>query len=131
MTAPTKSNLIHLGKIRIKGKETILVLKEIGELQYCWFDYSNEKPLEIVAPSPSDAIRQARQLWADRGFRTVNCGFRYTLPERDEHGMNALFCEMAASQNSPNGVYFDDQRGYNCFVQNASREAIAFWKRIK
>jgi len=53
----------------------------------------------------------------------VNCGFRYTLPERDEHGYNALFHQMAASYATSNGVYFDEESGNNCFVNFASEEA--------
>ena len=61
----------------------------------------------------------------------MHCGFRYTLPERDEHGLNALFNQMVASYSSSNGVYFEQELGHPCIVQNASIQARLLWKKLK
>jgi hypothetical protein len=123
-TAP----VIHIAKI-YKGKgRHYLYLRKVESYHYVWYD--GESPTSIFGGSVADALLSARKHWSLDSFETVNCGFRYSLPERDEHGINALFSEMAASYSSMNGVYFDPDLGYNCFVQNASLEARDLLKTL-
>lgn len=125
--------LIHIGIRHFfnKGKE-LLLLRKISPKQFTWFFESDGKEIDadISANSVEEAMRLAHHAWKKYAFRTIICGFRYTLPERDEHGTNALFHQMVASYKSPNGIYFDEDLGHNCYVQNASQEAISLWKRF-
>lgn len=129
----TQSKLIHAAVIQLKGHGPVSVfLRELKPYHYVWFQedasgQENETP--IFASSIEEALRLAKNNWKEESFRTLNCGFRYTLPERDEHGTNALLCHMGASYASPNGVYFDESIGNNCIVHNASTEARELWKR--
>jgi len=129
------NKLIHVGFITIKQKGTRrLFLRKIDPIQYHWFeegDNDNEVPTAICAANIEEAIRLGRNEWKQQSFRMLNCGFRYTLPERDEHGMNALFFQMAASYSASNGIYFDDELGHNCFIQAASIEARNLWKTLQ
>jgi hypothetical protein len=99
-----------------------------------WLEAANtdsEVETSISGATVEEALWNARRFWKKQGFRTVNCGFRYTLPERDEHGCNALFHQMAASYGSFNGVYFDEDLGHNCFINFASQEALEIWKQVQ
>lgn len=124
----TSFKLIHVASMIQRDQGLCyLFLRKKEDYHYCWYMKSNESELEnetvVFASTIEEALRLARRTWKEDYFRTLNCGFRYTLPERDEHGMNALYYQMTASYNSMNGVYFDDELGHNCFVQNASIEA--------
>lgn len=130
MTSTTQKSdeppIIHIGKILVKGKGYVtLLLKKLAPEEFRWFEYEHKQQTatEVAGVTVEEAIRLARKIWALADFTTINCGFKYTLPERDEHGMNALFCHMKASLTSFNGIYFDEELGHNCFVQNASQEA--------
>jgi hypothetical protein len=125
--------LIHVAFIykRGYGKRYLFLRKEESNC-YRWYeegDDTAEHATAVEDPVVEEALRLARRHWKLHGFQTVKCGFRYTLPERDEHGMNALFHQMVASYSSSNGVYFDEELGHNCYVQNSSLEARALWKR--
>lgn len=122
----TQNKLIHVGLI---DGTRYVYLRKMGDLHYVW--HEEEKASEISAPHVEEAIRLANRQWKKRGFRMLNCGFRYSLPERDEHGINALFCQMGASYDSMNGVYFEEELGYNCHVQNASEVALTLWRKLK
>lgn len=126
--------LIHAAIIHTKGRGAVhLLLREVKPSHYVWFQESEteeESQTLVEAPNIEEAIRLAKSNWKDESFRTLNCGFRYTLPERDEHGINALLYQMGSSYASFNGVYFDDELGCNCVVQNASHEAKLFWKKM-
>lgn len=129
------NKLIHAAKIceRKTGKKK-LYLRECSPKEFRWFIETTpgyEEPTEIVTESIENSIRIAHSHWKYSDFQTLNCGFRYTLPERDEHGMNALFFQMVASLASFNGVYFDQELSHNCFVQNASQEAIDLWHQLQ
>lgn len=113
--------LIHVAKIFVKGEHRHLFLRKEAEGEFRWF--LEKEPTPIHAGNIEEALRLAARHWKDVSFRTVICGFRYTLPERDEHGINALFHQMAASLVTSNGIYFDEELGNNCFVQNYSLEA--------
>ena len=89
------ANLIHVAfLVSEKGRKSRLYLRKIHDRRYTWFEV-DESFNETEAPIWSDTIENALCLagtyWQRQSFRTLNCGFRYTLPERDEHGINALF----------------------------------------
>lgn len=126
--------IIHAGKIYAEdGSISLVFLRKVSAHQFSWFievNQTSEHETEVSAPTVEEAIRLAVKHWKNDSFTLLGCGFRYTLPERDEHGMNALFHQMIASYSSMNGVYFDEELGNNCFVQNASIEARNVWKRL-
>lgn len=129
--------LIHVGFInRPRQGKSILYLRMTSDQLYSWFEEKvdssgQEIELPIKSPTIEDAMRLAHREFRPFAFRTLICGFRYSLPERDEHGINALFTQMAASYSSPGGVYFDEEVGHNCFVQNSSLEALQLFRRLK
>lgn len=129
------TKIIHTARILGEGGRVIyLLLRQTGDQSYRWFEFQGDKPeIETVIESPTveEAFLLARKHWRTRSFRMVNCGFRYTLPERDEHGLNALFHQMVASYSASNGVYFDTDLGNNCIVNFASDEARNLWKTFK
>ena len=128
------NTLIHLAKYHPphQGERNLFLRKE-SPFRYTWFEEIDGKVIatDVSGSSIEEAIRLAHHAWKGQSFRTVICGFRYNLPERDEHGMNALFYQMASSYHSPNGVYFDKELGHNCFVQNASKEALEQLKQLE
>lgn len=128
------SNLIHIGKIFVQGGfYKYLFLRKVDPHTFTWFFEENdgdEKETPVTGPNIETAIRLANRQWKSDYFSTLECGFRYTLPERDEHGINALFHQMVASYSSPSGVYFDEELGNNCFVNFASIEARNLWKKL-
>lgn len=129
------NTLIHVARIQPKGKRQphYLFLRKEDPHRYTWFEDHGDSELKtaISALELPEALRQANHFWKAAYFQSVMCGFRYTLPERDEHGENALFFQMVASYSSPTGVYFDDDLGHTCIVQNASQEARQIWERLK
>lgn len=130
-----KGRLIHVAEIQEpkKGK-AYLFLRQLDPYRYEWFkedDPGQETATAIWGATTEEAIYAARKAWKQALFRTLKCGFRYTLPERDEHGSNALFSQMVASYSSMNGVYFEDELGSNCIVHHASIEACDLWKRLQ
>lgn len=126
------ANLIHVGK-RKHGRTTqFIFLRKMSPSLFTWFEEANdtERATAVSASQIEEAIRLAYRQWQKEHFSLLKCGFRYMLPERDEHGINALFYQMVASVSSPTGIYFDDRLGNNCFVQNASIEARNLWKKL-
>lgn len=134
MTQPLPK-LIHVACIRLPQQGfKYLFLRQIHSLHYTWFleeASEQEKETPTWGVTIEEALLTARKIWSQQEFRTLNCGFRYTLPERDEVGTNALFHQMVTSYASMTGVYFDEELGCNCFVQNASLEARHFAKRLQ
>jgi hypothetical protein len=130
---PDNGTLIHVGIRHVlnKGKE-YLFLRRISSRHFVWFIENLEEEIEagISASSAEEAMQLAHHAWKNYAFRTLICGFRYTLPERDEHGSNALFHQMVASYTSSHGIYFDEDLGHHCYIQNASQEALSLWKRL-
>ena len=112
--------LVHAAFIdRPKVGRKTLFLRKISDTQFSWFEENvdgKEEEMAISAPNVEEAIALARRALKEYNFRPLNCGFRYTLPERDEHGINALFWQMAASYSTSGGIYFDEEVGHNCFV---------------
>lgn len=135
MTSTTQSlpKLIHVARIFVGGQWRYLFLRKIETNRFVWHEENEdgEFPTEVSGATIEEAIRQAVRFWKRDSFINVNCGFRYTLPERDEHGINAYFMQMAASYSSMNGIYYDEELGNNCFVQNASQESYNLWQRLK
>lgn len=134
MTAPsTPHKIIHAARIDRGGPlPCYLLLKQVDLYHFVWMEKREEGEVKtpVFSKTVGEALRLAREHWKQHSFRTVNCGMVYTLPERDEHGMNALFYQMTASYSSPNGVFFDDEYGHNCFVNFASQEALRLWKTV-
>lgn len=133
-TIESRIKLIHIAKIlNRQGRQTYLFLRK-KEPNFIWFEENSdgiEVETGVCANTIEEAIRLGARHWKNEYFNTVLCGFRYTLPERDEHGINALFHQMVSSYSSMNGIYYDDELGNNCFVQNASNEAYLLWQRLK
>lgn len=123
------TKLIHIAKIFPKGGIRFLFLREKTPTEYTWFlENQNKEEVDtnITATTIHEALRLGQKNWKKDYLTLLHCGFRYTLPERDEHGTNALFFQMAASYQSPNGIYFDQELGFNCIVHQASLEARQF-----
>ena len=127
-----QNRIIHIGKLH--GPKIILILRQMAPFRYVWFkvrDRGGEEESPIWGGTPQEAIQAARKAWKSESFQTINCGFRYTLLERDEYGANALFCQMAASYSTSSGVYFEEELGSNCIVHNASAEARDLYKKLE
>lgn len=135
MTQTLTGKLIHLGQYLLpKGGKRLLFLRQKDPSFYAWYEQQSdgsERETEAGGSNIEEALRQAHKRFKPFSFRTIICGFRYSLPERDEHGINALFHQMVASYRSFNKVYFDQEVGHNCYVQNASEEALALWHRLE
>ena len=126
--------LIHVAEVHLRREgRKHLFLRRVEPQKYRWFieEEGGEKATLVEADTIEEAIRLGRREWKLYCFRFLNCGFRYSLPERDEHGMNALFHQMQASYGTSNGIYFDEEMGNNCFVNFASQEALTLWKQLQ
>lgn len=122
--------IIHVGTLQ---DGSYLILRRDNPDTFSWYidTGTSETETGVTGTTAEEAIRAARNKWKNESFRTVICGFRYTLPERDEHGVNALFHQMVSSYNTPTGAYQDEELGHLCHVQFASDEAIKIWKKLK
>lgn len=116
------ANLIHIGRIG----STYFYLRKIDS-QFTWF--KEENPTEVNATTAEEAIRLAFQSWAH--FRLLGCGYRFSLPERDEHGLPAYFDQMVKSINTLNGIYFEESLGYNCIVHQIPSETRQLYEKLK
>lgn len=131
---PKLGKLIHIASIFTSGEWHYLFLRKNTNGRFSWheeFDQKDENETSISGQTVEEAMRLAPRHWINNSFTNLNCGFRYTLPERDEHGINALFHQMASSYSNGNGIYYDEELGNNCFVQNASEVALKLWQRLK
>lgn len=122
--------IIHIGRIQPDGRRVVYLYLHRFDDHYIWLG-NDQKAISPPYLSAQEAILAAHKLWKELSFRTVNCGFRYTLPERDEHGQNALFYQMAASYSSMNGQYFEEELGHMCIVHNASNESRNLFEKLK
>jgi len=128
MTAAASGKLIHLATLN-SGAE-LLELREVEpNKRYGWLRQGASTDVE--APSISEAIRKGALKWKEEGFRPIRCGTLFTLPERDEHGQNALFYQLVESSKSPNGVFFDPTLGSLCMVRESSQQALSRLKSAK
>ena len=103
-----------------------LYLRKVEPKVFKWFQ--DEVDTGLQSDRVIEALRLAESKWKSNGFKLLNCGFIYTLPERDEHGNNALFSQMAKSLDSGNGIYFDEDLGHNCIVQQIPLESALFYR---
>lgn len=129
-----KPKLIHIASIQVQNLGRLyLFLRQMELYRYMWFREEQpgvERETAIWGGTAEEALVAAYKTWNLDHIRMINCGFRYTLPERDEVGTNALFHQMVASYTSMTGTYFDEDLGSNCIVHNASIEARELWKRL-
>jgi hypothetical protein len=116
-------NLISIAK----SSEGRLYLRKVEPKLFKWFQ--EETDTGIQSDLVTEAIRLAQEKW--KSFKLLNCGYVYTLPERDEHGNNALFSQMAKSLDSGNGIYFDEDLGHNCIVQQIPLETARLYRSFK
>lgn len=134
MKANEMPNLIHIAEIDSKEGTQSLFLRKESPDRYIWFAVDKEgqeKATPVSASSAEGAIKIAREHWHNNFFRTIKCGFRFTLPERDEHGNNALFNQMNLSLGSFNGVYYDEELGHNCVVHQIPLSTRLIWEKLK
>ena len=130
----TLNNLIHVAYILTRQGRHTLYLRRSEKGSYSWNqldETEQETPSPVTANSAEEAIRLGRGHWKEDSFTPLHCGFRFTLPERDEIGGNALFHQMTASYSSINGVYLDEELSHQCIVYDASQEALALWARLR
>lgn len=128
------AKLIHIAKIYTGSKPAYLYLRQINPNDYGWFEEkgpSAETDTGVRGASVEEAMRLAERHWKLQSFNPISCGFKFTLPERDEHGYNALFYEMAAALNTMNGVYPDEELGHLCQIKQIPRESRDFYKILK
>lgn len=125
---------IHVATIsHCLGDARLLVLRQLEPSKYVWFlrEGGGEEETEVHAKDPLEAIRLARRHWKNESFTPLRCGYRFTLPERDEHGNNALFHQMVKSLNSLTGIYFDEELGHNCVVHQIPSNARRLYQELK
>lgn len=115
-------NILHAGRIQ----NSYLLLDDT----FVW-RHMDGKEAGCSGSSLEEAILLAKRQWANDFFALLHCGFRYTLPVRDETGVNANFRQMVLSYSVANGRYFDEEVGHLCFVDFASQEALNLWKKIR
>lgn len=128
------SNLIHIAQIDSLNHSRIwLYLRHTEPQIYTWFQEINgkEEPTAISSSNIEEAIRLARREWQNQNFQPFMVGYRFTLPERDEHGNNALFYQMVKSLNSFNGVYFDEELGHNAIIHQIPLIAREIYEKLK
>lgn len=122
---------VELKKIRHVGcippKTRIFLIEEEG---FHWIDEQGGY-LDLSEETLPLALQLAYQKFSKLGFRLVHFGTRYTLPERDEVGVSALFPHFYASYRSPTGKYFDQELGHMAYVDFASLEAKSLLKELE
>lgn len=125
-------NPYHVGKI---FPSKYLFLKKMDSSLFQWFKlnhaFDKEEETSCVGKTAAEAIHAAYKLWKADHFSLVHCGFRYTLPERDQVGCKALFWEMVKSYTAFNGRFFHEEIGHLCYVDFASQEALSIWRKIR
>jgi hypothetical protein len=132
--AAPKETLIHAAIYKPRGRRVYLLLRQDSSGNYRWHEVQEdsgeiEKP--VSGQSLSEAMQNAYKAWRLNSFLPLQCGFRFTLPERDEIGRPAFFHEMIASYRSMTGGYFEPAANVMCIVQKASKEALDLWKRLE
>lgn len=103
--------IIHIAKL---DRDKIITLQELTPGLFDWFD--QDKSLNLSSSSIEEAFKKGRKELKARGFSPIHCGYKFTLPERDEHGKEALYIDMMKSLASPNGIFFDETMGHNAVV---------------
>jgi hypothetical protein len=126
--------LIHIARIYPREGGGTLYLRQKEPNLFLWYQedaQGNERETSVAAPTIEEALRLGARQWREDYFQTLGCGYRFTLPERDEHGMNALFCQMSAALQTMNGVYFDEDLGHHCSVKQIPSAAYELWIKLK
>ncbi len=130
----TAGKLLHAAKyFKDRHGWVLLLLRKTADQGCAWYEEVSddaETPTGVIAENPEEALRLAYREWSRHSFRTIKCGYRFTLPERDEIGSNALIHQLIASFSVGNGVYFDEELGHQCIVRETSQEALDLWKRL-
>lgn len=127
------NKLIHVAKI-FTNEWTWIYLRHAADTGFVWHQLGSngaEESTQIGGDNAEEAIFRARRHWKEQFFTTLKCGFRFTLPERDEIGSKALFHHMHASYAIMNGVYYDEELGHQCIVRDASTEALDLMKILQ
>lgn len=128
------SSIIHIARLGQRTSfPTWLLLRKMNPNLYTWFlrDQNHESPTGLEGISENEALQLTPKQWENQPLTFLNCGFLFTLPERDEIGTNALFRQMKASYDSPSGVFFDEGLGHNCIVKEASIEALDLMRQLE
>lgn len=122
-------SLIHIGKI---DGDLLLFLRKLDSKRFQWFHQVSgvEIATSVEASTIEEALRLARREWKRENFQPLLCGYLFTLPERDEHGNNALFCQMVKSLESMTGVYFEEELGHNCIVHQIPQAARSLYESL-
>lgn len=107
----------------------IYFLREIAPSHFQWF--LEDTPTRVEATSTQEAIRLAYRTFCDQNFEPLLSGYKFTLPERDEHGAPALFIDMIRSLETPSGQYFDPLYGHNLVVHNIPKRARDLYLQLK
>ncbi len=110
-----------------------LFLRQDDDNIFTWYSRDhegNETDTGVRAERAEEAIRIGRRQWQEQSFTTLRCGYRFTLPERDEIGVNARFHQLTASLDTWNGIYFDTELGHQCIVKEWSHEAHNLWREL-
>lgn len=126
--------LIHVATIRPQGpREVYLFLRQLPNKRFCWFE-ERTKGREVATPlqasSLHEALHRGKQHWKKAHFQLVQCGFRFSLPERDEIGRPAFFSEMVLSYSSPTGSYSDPESGQPYEVTQAAQKSLHLMKLL-
>lgn len=128
------STLIHIGYVQKARERQYLFLRKTEAGQYAW-EYAapaeETNTPEVIADSAEEAIRLASLHWRAPAWQSLPCGFRFTLPERDEVGTPALFHQMVRSYRTGNGVYLDEELGSSCIIHDAPSLTLALWRRLE
>ena len=131
--------LTHIAKINSSdGKDCYIFLRKNAEDCFAWYSEDkkgNETALDLEGATAEKAIQTAAHHFKLNDFRPVDCGFRYVLHPRDEHGINAMFHQMVASYGEVaraiDGAYHDEGNGQECYVDFASDEALDLWRQLE
>lgn len=110
-------SIVH---VATDGKGKVIFLRKGPQGSFQWGEEGEE----------FDSLPKALEYAWKENFSLLLCGYKFTLPERDEHGTPALFEEMAKSLNSMTGVYFDEREGLNCIVHQIPTNTRRFFEAI-
>lgn len=131
------STIIHIAYLQQGRRREYFFLRKTDAARYQWEkaeQYSEDQvkePALIIADSVEEAIRLANRQWHSPPLQSLICGFRFTLPERDEIGTPALFHQMRRAYRVSNGVYLDEELGCSCIIHDAPSQTLALLKSLE
>ena len=125
------ARLMHIGVIRDVGGSHLLFLREVDR-KYHWFleKRGEEEKTALGADKMEEAIQLAYREWGRLEFRFLGCGYRFTLPERDEHGDPASFYQMVKALQSSSYTYMDEDLGHLCVIKQIPSFARELYHRL-